>query len=154
MAVLGFSLIWTGDQIDKVAEDFSDHIADSLENTLEDKQRQIKWYRSMSDLSTRVHKIFNLNGLTVAELRFSTTSAECGALCVVISEEEVLFYYSTVPKGGNHQERELELVRENSGRIKDYFSEKYWSMVSLKSSKFSSNRSLISLSERLFNPSR
>ena len=122
---MGFSLIWTEEQVDKVSENFSYRVSDSLASTLEDKERQVKWCRSMSDLSARVHRMFNLDSLTVAELRFSAMSAEYRALCVVLPDEETVFYYSTVPKEGSAQKRKLSLMRENSGRIEAYFSEKY-----------------------------
>jgi len=122
---MGFNLIWSQEQIDKAAEDFSNQLAVNLENSLEDKQRQIKWCRSMSDLSTRVHKMFNLDGLTVAEIRFSSMSAEYRALSVVLPAEKVLFCYSTVPKGGSQQQIKLKLMRENSDIVRDYFSKKY-----------------------------
>ena len=52
-------------------------------------------------------------------------SAEYRALCVVLPEEQVLFYYDTVPKTGSYQERRLRIMRENAEEIKAYFSEKY-----------------------------
>lgn len=122
---MGFSLLWNDGQIEEASEDFSYRLANNLESALEDKERQIKWCKSMADLRNRFQDIISLNGLTVAEIRFSSMSAEYRALCVVLPEEQVLFYYSTVPKKGSYQERELEIMRENAEAIKSYFSEKY-----------------------------
>ena len=96
-----------------------------LEKALEDKGRQIKWRNSMAELRKRFQDIISLDGLTVAEMRFSSMSAEYRALCVVLPEEKVIFYYSTVPKKGSYQERELEIMRENAEEIRNHFSEKY-----------------------------
>ena len=61
---MGFSLFWNDEDIQNASDDFSYQIARELESALEDKERQIKWSKNMSQLSTRFHKVFNLDGLT------------------------------------------------------------------------------------------
>jgi hypothetical protein len=114
---MGFVLIWSGDQIEDVADDFSYSVAQGLENALEDKERQIKWSNSMADLSKRFQDLISLDDLTVAEIRFSSMSSEYRALCVVVPEEETVFYWSLVPKKGSYQRRQLNLMEENSEKI-------------------------------------
>lgn len=114
---MGFVLIWNNSQIEDAADDFSYNVAESLENALEDKERQIKWSNSMADLRKRFQDIISLNGITVAEVRFSSMSLEYRALCVVVPEEETVFYWSTVPKKGSYQQRQLNLMEENSEEI-------------------------------------
>lgn len=116
---MGFNLIWKEKHIEDVAEDFSYQVARDLDNALEDKERQIKWSRNMSDLATRFQDMFNLNGLTVAEVRFSSMSAEYRALCIVIPDEELVIYYDLVPKKGSYQERRLKIMRENAEAIEE-----------------------------------
>jgi hypothetical protein len=95
---MGYSLIWKDKQIDDATEDFSYRLANDLENALEDKQRQIKWKKNMAELSQRFHDVLSLNELTVAEIRFSSMSAEYRALCIVLPEKQIVVYYTTVPK--------------------------------------------------------
>jgi len=114
---MGFNLLWNEEDIDNASEDFSHQTARDLEKALEDKQRQIKWSKNMAQLSNRFHKIFNLDGITVAEIRFASMSAEYRALCIVITDEEVAVYHSLVPKKGSAQKRQLQLIEENSDRI-------------------------------------
>lgn len=71
----------------------------------------------MVDLRKRFHRIFGLENLTVAEIRFSSMSAEYRAICVVITDEESVAYYETVPKKGSHQERLLNIMRRQSEKI-------------------------------------
>jgi len=84
---MGFNLLWTEERIEEASDNFSHRLADNLERALEDKARQIKWSKSMADLRNRFQDIISLNGLTVAEIRFSCMSAEYRALCVVFPEE-------------------------------------------------------------------
>ncbi len=63
--------------------------------------------------------MFSLNGLQVAEIRFSVQSAEYRAICILVEEEKAVVYYHTVPKKGSEQERFLSLMRENSREIKE-----------------------------------
>ena len=114
---MGFVLIWDSSQIEDAADDFSYGVARSLENALEDKERQIKWCNSMADLSRRFQDVISLSGITVAEIRFSAMSSEYRALCVVIPEEKSVFYWSLVPKKGSFQQRQLNLMEENSEEI-------------------------------------
>lgn len=116
---MGFSLFWNDEDIQNASDDFSYQIARELESALEDKERQIKWSKNMSQLSTRFHKVFNLDGLTIAEVRFSSMSAEYRALCIVIPDEEVVAYHSLVPKKGSAQKRQLKLLEENADRIEE-----------------------------------
>lgn len=114
---MGFVVIWSDEQIEDVSDDFSFHVAKSLEKSLVEKERQLKWVNSMADLRKRFQDIISLNELTVAEIRFSSMSSEYRALCVVVPEEETLFYWTTVPKKGSYQQRQLEMMRDNSDRI-------------------------------------
>lgn len=114
---MGFVLIWNNGQIEDAADDFSYNVAQSLESALEDKERQIKWSNSMADLRKRFQDIISLDGITVAEIRFSSMSSEYRALCVVVPEGETVFYWSTVPKKGSYQKRQLNLMEENSEEI-------------------------------------
>ena len=114
---MGFVLIWDDEQIEDASDDFSYHVAQDLEDALEDKESQIKWKNNMAELSRRFQDVISLDGLTVAEIRFSSMSSEYRALCVVVPEEKTLFYWATVPKGGSHQDRQLELMEENSDEI-------------------------------------
>ncbi len=122
---MGFDLVWTDEQIDNASDDFSNHVSDRLEKSLKDKERQIRWSQNMAGLRRRFQDIISLDRLTIAEIRFSAMSAEYRALCIVLPEEEAVFYYTTVPKKGSYQKRQLEILRENSEEIKSYFSEKY-----------------------------
>lgn len=110
-------LIWSDEQIEDVSDDFSFHVAKSLEKSLLEKERQLKWVNSMAGLRKRFQDIISLNDLTVAEIRFSSMSSEYRALCVVVPEEETLFYWTAVPKKGSYQQRQLEMMRDNSGKI-------------------------------------
>lgn len=114
---MGYTLIWDDTQIEDASDDFSYHVARNLEDALEEKENQIKWSNNMADLRKRFQDIISLKSLTVAEIRFSSMSSEYRALCIVVPEEQTLFYWSTVPKKGSHQQRQLELMRENSDRI-------------------------------------
>ncbi len=116
---MSFSLLWNDVDVENASEDFSYHVAQNLESALEDKERQIKWCKSMSDLRKRFQDLFNLNGLTVAEVRFSSMSAEYRALCMVVPDEEVVVYHSLVPKKGSAQKRQLKLIEENAERIEN-----------------------------------
>ena len=116
---MGYTLIWTEEQIEAVSDDFSYHVADNLKDALDDKEDEIKWKNSMAGLSQRFQDIISFDDvdITVAELRFSAQSAEYRALCIVLPDEEVLFYYATVPKKGSAQDRQLEIIKENSEEI-------------------------------------
>lgn len=114
---MGYNLIWTEENIQDVSETYSYQVARDLEKACESKEDEIKWIRNMAGLSRRFQDIISLNDLTVAELRFSSMSAEYRALLVVIPDENVLVYYDTVPKKGSYQEKTLELMRNNSERI-------------------------------------
>jgi phage-related protein len=116
---MSFSLLWNDADIENASEDFSFHVAQNLESALESKERQIKWCKSMAQLRKRFQSMFNLDGLTVAEVRFSSMSAEYRALCIVISDEEVVVYHSLVPKKGSAQERQLKLIEDNAERIEN-----------------------------------
>lgn len=116
---MGFSLLWVEEDIESVSDDISFQVARNLEDALESKESEVKWCKNMSQLSKRFQSVFNLEGLTVVEVRFSAMSAEYRALCVVIPDEEVVVYYDTVPKKGSFQERRLKVMRENSGEIKE-----------------------------------
>jgi len=61
--------------------------------------------------------MFNLNELTVVEVRFASMSAEYRALCIVVPVEGVVVYHSLVPKKGSAQKRQLKLLEENADRI-------------------------------------
>lgn len=115
---MGFNLLWKDKDIETASDDFSYHVARELENSLEEKENQIKWCQNMADLSKRFQSMFNLEELTVAEIRFSAMSSEFRALCIVISEEETVVYYDIVPKKGSYQKRRLKIMRENSTEIK------------------------------------
>jgi len=116
---MGYTLIWTDEQIEAASEDFSYHVANNLEDGLDSKEDEIKWKNSMAELSQRFQEIISFDGvdITVAELRFSAQSSEYRALCIVLPDEEVLFYYTTVPKKGSHQQRQLDIIRDNSEEI-------------------------------------
>ena len=116
---MGFNLLWSEEDIEDASEDFSYHVARELENALEDKERQVKWSSNMAQLRKRFQDMFSLDGLTVAEVRFSSMSAEYRALCVVVPDVEVVVYYDLVPKKGSYQERRLEIMRENSDIIEE-----------------------------------
>lgn len=116
---MGFSLLWVEEDIESVSDDISFQVARNLEDALESKESEIKWCKNMSQLSKRFQSVFSLEGLTVAEIRFSAMSAEYRALCVVIPDEEVVVYYDTVPKKGSFQKRRLEVMRENADEIKE-----------------------------------
>lgn len=116
---MGFNLLWTDEDVESVSENFSYRIARDLENALEDKDRQVTWIKNMSDLRNRFQKMFNLEDLTVAEIRFSSMSAEYRALCVVLSDEDLIVYYDLVPKKGSYQQRALSQMRENSSEIEE-----------------------------------
>lgn len=116
---MGFNLLWTEEDIESVSENFSYRIARDLESALEDKDRQVKWIKNMSDLRSRFQKLFSLDGLAVAELRFSSMSAEYRALCVVLPDENLVVYYDLVPKKGSYQRRALKLMRENADEIEE-----------------------------------
>lgn len=116
---MGFGLLWDGEDIGNASDDFSYQVARDLESALEDKERQVKWKSNMAELRKRFQDMFNLHGLTVAEIRFSSLSAEYRALCIVIPDEELIVYHSLVPKKGSAQEKQLELIRENADRIEN-----------------------------------
>lgn len=116
---MGFNLLWNDKDIENASEDFSYHVARELENALENKERQIKWNKNMAQLRRRFQDMFNLDELTVAEIRFSSMSAEYRALCIVIPDEEVVVYHSLVPKKGSAQQRQLKLMEENAERIEE-----------------------------------
>lgn len=116
---MSFSLLWNDGDIENASEDFSYHVAQSLESALESKERQIKWSKSMNQLRKRFQSMFNLDGLTVAEVRFSSMSAEYRALCIVIPDEQVIVYHSLVPKKGSAQDRQLKLIEDNAERIEN-----------------------------------
>lgn len=115
---MGYSLLWVEEDIESVSDDVSFQVARNLEEALQSKEDEIKWCKNMAQLSKRFQSVFNLEGLTVAEIRFSALSAEYRALCVVISEKETVVYYETVPKKGSFQERRLQIMRENADEIK------------------------------------
>lgn len=117
---MGFDLIWTDEQVENAAEDFDTNLSTDLANALESKNREVKWCKNMAELSRRFQDLINLDGLKVAEIRFSSMSAEYRALCVVLPEKQNIFYYTTVPKKGSHQERQLEIMRDNSEAIKEF----------------------------------
>ncbi|MFB6209681.1 MAG: type II toxin-antitoxin system RelE/ParE family toxin [Candidatus Nanohaloarchaea archaeon] len=114
---MGFNLLWNDKDIENASEDFSYHVARELKNALKDKERQIKWSKNMTQLRKRFHDMFNLDCLTVAEIRFSSMSAEYRALCIVITDQQVVVFHSLVPKKGSAQKRQLKLIEENSERI-------------------------------------
>jgi len=116
---MGYNLIWTEENIQDVSETYSYQVARDLEKACKSKEDEIKWIRNMAGLSRRFQDMISLDDLTVAELRFSSMSAEYRALLVVIPEEKVLVYYDTVPKKGSYQEKTLELMRNNSERISE-----------------------------------
>lgn len=116
---MGYNLIWTEENIQDVSEAYSYQVARDLEKACESKEDEIKWVRNMAGLSRRFQDMISLDDLTVAELRFSSMSAEYRALLMVIPEEKVLVYYDTVPKKGSYQEKTLELMRNNSERISE-----------------------------------
>lgn len=116
---MGFSLLWSDEDIEDASDDFSYQTARDLEKALESKEGEVKWSKNMAQLSRRFQDMFNLNDLTVAEIRFSSMSAEYRALCVVIPDEHAVVYYDLVPKKGSYQERRLAIMRENSENIEE-----------------------------------
>lgn len=116
---MGFNLLWNEEDIEDISDGFSYQVARNLEKALESKEDEIKWSKNMAQLSRRFQDMFNLNDLTVAEIRFSSMSAEYRALCIVIPEEEVVVFYDVVPKKGSYQERRLQLMRENAEEIEE-----------------------------------
>lgn len=116
---MGFNLLWTQEHIEAVSKDFSDQIGRDLEKALKDKQRQLKCVSNMANLSSRFQDIISLDNLTVAEIRFSSMSAEYRALCIVIPDQKLVVYYDLVPKKGSYQERRLKLIRENANAIEE-----------------------------------
>lgn len=117
---MGFGLYWFDEDIEDAECDFSSHLADDLENALLEKEGQIKWKNNVSELNRRFHNSFNLNGLHVVEIAFQSMSAEYRAICIVIPDKDAVVYFKTVPKKGSHQERALDLIRENSSEIKGF----------------------------------
>lgn len=116
---MSFSLLWNDEDVENASKDFSFQVARDMEAALEDKSRQIKWCKNMSQISKRFHKVFNLDSLTVAEIRFSSMSGEYRAICVVVPEEEVVVYHSLVSKKGSEQEKQLKLLEENADVIEE-----------------------------------
>lgn len=116
---MGFSLLWSDGDIENASEDFSYQVAQNLESALVNKDRQITWCKSMAQLHKRFQSMFNLDGLTVAELRFSSMSAEYRDLCIVIPDEQVAVYHPLVPKKGSVQDRQLKLIEDNAERIEN-----------------------------------
>ncbi|MDY6761757.1 MAG: hypothetical protein SVY41_01790 [Candidatus Nanohaloarchaea archaeon] len=116
---MGFALIWTDDDIEHVAQDFGQQVSDSLDSVLEGKKQQIQWVENIADLSKRVHNMFGIDGLQIAEIQFTVQSAEYRAICVVVPESDAVVYYTTVPKKGSYQERRLDLMRRNSRQVRD-----------------------------------
>jgi len=116
---MGFTLIWDDEDLENVSDDFSYHVADDLESVLQDKQDQIKWKDNIQGLAQRVHNTFTLDGLHIAEISFTSMSAEYRAVCVVLPGEQYVVHYKTVPKKGDAQDRLLRLMRENSEEIKE-----------------------------------
>ena len=114
---MGFNLLWNNKDIENASEDFSHQVARELENSLEDKERQIKWSKNMVQLRKRFQNMFNLDSLTIAEIRFSSMSAEYRALCVVIPNEQIVVFHSLVPKSGSAQKRQLNLIEKNADSI-------------------------------------
>lgn len=114
-----FRLIWCEEDIEDISNNIHPKVAEDLEKALEDKKRQVSWCKGMVDLRKRFHRIFNLENLTVAEIRFSSMSGEYRAICVVITDEESVVYYETVPKKGSHQERLLNIMRGQSEKIEE-----------------------------------
>jgi hypothetical protein len=122
---MGFSLYWFEEEdIDDAEDDFSSKVAENLENALEEKQRQIKWKNSISGLNRRFHNSFSLDGLHIVEIAFQSSSGNYRAVCIVIPSEEAVVYFKTVPKKGSHQQRLLELIRENSDDINRFIQKK------------------------------
>lgn len=114
---MGYELVWREENIDNVAEKYNASLARSLEKALEDKERQLKWVDDVQGLRKRFHNFFNLEGLPVAEIRFTCQGGEYRALCIVISEKKAVIYYTTVPKKGSAQQRRLDIMRDRSTEI-------------------------------------
>ncbi|MDY6768719.1 MAG: hypothetical protein SVW02_01275 [Candidatus Nanohaloarchaea archaeon] len=121
---MGFTLLWTAEDIENAATDFSDGVADDLAEALEEKEKQIRWKDNLTELSSRFHNTFGLADLHIAEIAFTSLSAEYRAICVVFPEKQEVVYYTLVPKKGSHQDRQLEIMREKSAEIEAFIRKK------------------------------
>lgn len=119
-----YGLYWFESDIEDAEDDFSSHLADDLESALEEKERQIKWKNNINELNKRFHNSFNLNGLRIVEIAFESMSGDFRAICVVLSEKNAVIYYTTVPKKGSFQRRQLEIIREKSDEIEEFIRNK------------------------------
>lgn len=119
-----YGLYWFESDIEDAEDDFSSHLADDLESALEEKERQIKWKNNINELNKRFHNSFNLNGLHIVEIAFESMSGDFRAICVVLSEKNAVIYYTTVPKKGSFQRRQLEIIREKSDEIEEFIRNK------------------------------
>lgn len=91
---------------------------------MEEKERQIKWKNNINELNKRFHNSFNLDGLHIVEIAFESMSGDYRAICIVVPDMNAVVYFKTVPKKGSHQQRLLDLIRENSDEIRELIQSK------------------------------
>ena len=118
---MGYDLIWLEDDIDNAEKDYSHQLSQDLKEALNKKQNQIKWKNNPSELAQRFHNTFKLGDLNIAEIWFESQSGVFRAICPVMHQHRIVFYHTTVPKKGSHQERILKLMKENSSELRAYF---------------------------------
>ncbi len=121
---MGFELVWDDADIENAANDFDDAVAEALERALSSKKTEIQWKTTLSGLSKRIHNMFGVGELQIAEIAFSVNAAEYRALCIVVHEKPALVYYTTVPKAGSLQKRKIATIRDNSPEIQEFIRRK------------------------------
>jgi mRNA-degrading endonuclease HigB of HigAB toxin-antitoxin module len=116
---MGYSLYWTDEQVEKVANRYGFKVAQGLENALNNKQNQVKWLNQPSELPRRFHNMFALENLKIAEISFNVQGKEFRAICVVIHDLDAIVYHTTVDKETGNQDRRLAIMRKNSEEIEE-----------------------------------
>lgn len=114
---MSYSIYWTEEDLQEASDIYNCGVSERLEEALEEKQRQVKWYDEISRVVKRFHNVFGINGLDVAEISFSFESREFRALCIIVKSEEAVVYFDLVDKGGSNQRRKLEDMKDRQDEI-------------------------------------
>ncbi|MDY6768790.1 MAG: hypothetical protein SVW02_01645 [Candidatus Nanohaloarchaea archaeon] len=116
---MGYEIHWTEEQIDAAASEYSKvhGLRDALKTALKDKAKKVKWARTPADLPPRFHRVFSLNNLTVAEIKFNIHGKEFRAICVVLHDIETIVFEMLVDKETENQARKLALMRKRAEDI-------------------------------------
>lgn len=112
---MGYELFWTEEQLDAVAEDYSQAVADHLRAVLASKDDQLLTVTNPADLPQRFHNMFTLGDLKVAEIAFNIHGREFRAVCVVLHDLRIVAFYAVTDKAG--QEKRLRKMRHQAAAI-------------------------------------